>query len=84
MTHRCGRDTRGVSAPSYLHAERLPALPAAVDELLKSISVFGPSVCFLQLLLDVLLDLGVDEVPRLQTLEDRGTVSGAFKQVVVL
>jgi len=54
----------------YLHAEGFPVLPAAVDELLQSVSVFGLLVRLQQLLLDVLLYLGVDEVPRLQTLEE--------------
>lgn len=62
---------------SYLHAEGLSTLPAAVYELLQSISVTGPLVGLLHLLLDVLLDLGVDEIPRLQTLEDEGRIDRA-------
>lgn len=61
----------------YLHAERLFVLLAAVYELLQGVGMFGLPAGRLHLLLDVLLYLGVDEVPRLQSLEDRKAGGGA-------
>lgn len=55
--------TRGEGAPvQYLHAELLPVPGAAVYQLLQSVPVLGLFIRLLQLLPDVLLDLGVDEV----------------------
>lgn len=59
------------AAAQYLHAELLSAPGAAVDQLLQSVPVLGLSVRPLQLLLDVLLDLGVDEVSGFETLQDQ-------------
>lgn len=75
FVHICSL-TKSSWSCDYLHAERFPALLAAVYELLQSICVSGLLVGLLHLLLDVFLYLGVDEVPRLQTLDDRGWRDG--------
>lgn len=59
------------SCARHLHAERPLTVLAAVDELLQRVSVFEALLTLLQLLLDVLLNLGVDEVSGLETLQDR-------------
>lgn len=59
------------SSHLYLHAEWFSILLAAVYELLQGVSIFGLLVRLLNLLLDVLLYLGVNEVPRPQTLQNR-------------